>query len=233
MTAIETPHPKVVSQEEWLAERMELLADEKELTRQMDRVNAKRRRLPMVKIEKDYFFEGPEGKKSLGDLFEGRHQLIVYHFMFDPEWEDGCSGCTGYVDAIGDLSMLKERDTNFALISRAPLPKLEAYKARKGWSVPWYSSFGSDFNYDFHVTLDKNVAPPEYNYRLKPEIEGEEHGLSVFFRSDGEIFHTYSTYGRGTESLTNAYTLLDTTPYGRQEDFQDSPPGWPQKPTYG
>jgi len=141
------------------------------------------------------------------------------------------------------LSMLHDRNTSFVLISRAPLAKLEAYKALKEWKVPWYSSFGSDFNYDFHVTLDEKVAPPEYNYRNKAELEarqaeayfrkGEQHGLSVFFRFDREVFHTYSTYARGTESLTDVYSLLDTTPYGRQEDFEDSPPGWPQQPTYG
>lgn len=138
--------------------------------------------------------------------------------------------------------MLNDRDTTFLLVSRAPLPKLEAYKAKKGWRVPWFSSFGSDFNYDFHVTNDEKVAPVEYNYRDKAEMEarkalnaadGEEHGLSVFFRLDDEVFHTYSTYARGTEGLTDAYSLLDTTPYGRQQDFEDSPLGWPQKPTYG
>jgi predicted dithiol-disulfide oxidoreductase (DUF899 family) len=242
MTQTKTAIPKIVSQDEWLAERKKLLAHEKELTKHYDRVNAERRRLPMVKIQKDYLLDGPEGKRSLADLFDGRRQLIVYHFMFDPEWDKGCPGCTGYVDALGDLSMLKDRDTRFVLISRAPLAKLEAYKALKGWSVPWFSSFGSDFNYDFHVTMDEKVAPIEYNYRNKAEMEarkgpnlmeGEEHGLSVFFRVDDDLFHTYSTYARGTESLTDAYRLLDTTPYGRQEDFEDSPPGWPQKPTYG
>jgi predicted dithiol-disulfide oxidoreductase (DUF899 family) len=242
MTQTKTAIPKIVSQDEWLAERKKLLAHEKELTKHYDRVNAERRRLPMVKIQKDYLFECPEGKRSLADLFDGRRQLIVYHFMFDPEWDKGCPGCTGYVDALGDLSMLKDRDTTFVLISRAPLAKLEAYKALKGWSVPWVSSFSSDFNYDFHVTMDEKVAPIEYNYRNKAEMEarkgpnlmeGEEHGLSVFFRVDDDLFHTYSTYARGTESLTDAYRLLDTTPYGRQEDFEDSPPGWPQKPTYG
>jgi predicted dithiol-disulfide oxidoreductase (DUF899 family) len=242
MTQTKTAIPKIVSQDEWLAERKKLLAHEKELTKNYDRVNAERRRLPMVKIQKDYLFDGPEGKRSLADLFEGRRQLIVYHFMFDPQWDKGCPGCTSYVDALGDLSMLKDRDTTFVLISRAPLAKLEAYKALKGWSVPWVSSFSSDFNYDFHVTMDEKVAPIEYNYRNKAEMEarkgpnlmeGEEHGLSVFFRVDDDLFHTYSTYARGTESLTDAYRLLDTTPYGRQEDFEDSPPGWPQKPTYG
>jgi predicted dithiol-disulfide oxidoreductase (DUF899 family) len=196
----------------------------------------------MVKLEKDYVFEGPEGKRNLRELFDNRRQLIVYHFMFDPEWEDGCTGCTGYVDALGDLSMLRERDTNLVIISRAPLPKLETYKTKKGWNLPWYSSFGSDFNYDFHVTNDEKIAPIEYNYRDKEELEaakvvnateGEEHGLSVFFRLGDDVFHTYSTYGRGTESLTDAYSLLDATPYGRQEDFENSPRGWPQKPTYG
>ena len=242
MTTSLIPHPRIVSRNQWLAERNELLAHEKELTKHYDRVNAERRRLPMVKIEKDYFFEGPNGRQTLKDLFEGRPQLIVYHFMFDPTWDKGCTGCTGLVDALGDLSLLKKRDTTFVVVSRAPLAKLDAYKAQKGWSVAWFSSFGSDFNYDFHVTLDPKVAPAEYNYRNKVEMaaavghpvlmEGEEHGLSVFFRLDDDIFHTYSAFARGTESLTDAYRLLDTTPYGRQQDFEDSPPGWPQMPTY-
>jgi predicted dithiol-disulfide oxidoreductase (DUF899 family) len=242
MTTSRIAHPKIVSRDQWLAERKKLVEHEKQLTRQRDRVNAERRKLPMVKMEKEYLFDGPEGKRSLKDLFAGRRQLIVYHFMFDPAWDKGCPGCTGYVDALGDLSMLNERDTTFVLASRAPLAKLEAYKALRGWSIPWYSSFGSDFNYDFHVTLDESVAPIEYNYRDKAAMEarkgpnlmkGEEHGLSVFFRLDDDVFHTYSVYARGTESLTDAYSLLDMTPYGRQEDFEDSPPGWPQKPTYG
>ena len=241
-TADTIAHPETVSREEWLAERKKLLEHEKELTEQGDRVNAERRRLPMVKIEKDYTFDGPKGKQSLKDLFDSRRQLIVYHFMFDPEWEKGCQGCTGYVNALGDLKMLNDRDTTFVLISRAPLAKLEAYKAEKGWSRPWFSSFGSDFNYDFHVTLDEKVAPVEYNYRDKEEllakqgpnlVQGEAHGLSVFFRKDDDVFHTYSAYARGVESVTDSYRLLDRTPYGRQEDFEDSPPGWPQKPTYG
>ncbi|MBD1870947.1 DUF899 domain-containing protein [Leptolyngbya sp. FACHB-671] len=238
----EIAHPKIVEQNEWLTARKTLLEHEKEYTRQRDRINAERRRLPMIKLEKDYTFEGSNGSVKLIDLFDGRTQLIIYHFMFAPEWEKGCMGCTGYVDALGDLSMLSDRDTTFVLVSRAPLPKLEAYKTLKGWTVPWYSSFGSDFNYDFHVTLDENIAPIEYNYRDKAELErrngsnvmqGESHGLSVFFRIGDDVFHTYSTYGRGVESLTDSYSLLDMTPYGRQEDFEDSPPGWPQQPTYG
>jgi predicted dithiol-disulfide oxidoreductase (DUF899 family) len=235
-------HPKVVGRDEWRTARKTLLEHEKELTRQRDRVNAERRRLPMVKLEKEYIFEGPNGTVKLVDLFAGQSQLIIYHFMFDPEWEKGCMSCTGYVNALGDLSMLNERDTTFVLVSRAPLPKLEAYKNLNGWTVPWYSSFGSDFNYDFHVTLDDNIAPIEYNYRDKAELEkrhgpnvmqGESLGLSVFFRLGDDVFHTYSTYARGVESLTDSYRLLDMTPYGRQEDFEDSPPGYPQKPTYG
>jgi predicted dithiol-disulfide oxidoreductase (DUF899 family) len=242
MATNEIPHPPIVSHDQWLAERKKLLAHEKELTRQYDRVNAERRRLPMVRIEKDYVFDGSNGKRRLKDLFEDRRQLVIYHFMFDPSWENGCPGCTGYANAIGDLGMLRDRDTTFAMVSRAPLAKIEAYKAKKGWSVPWYSSFGSDFNYDFHVTNDEKVAPVEYNYRNKAELEankvpnaisGEEHGLSVFFRIGDDVFHTYSAYARGTEALTDSRALLDMTPYGRQQDFEESPLGWPQKPTYG
>ena len=243
MTTNTIPHPRIASQPAWLAERKKLLAHEKDLTKHHDRVNAERRRLPMVKIEKNYVFEGPNGKPSLKDLFEGRRQLIVYHFMFDPTWDKGCTGCTGLIDALGDLSLLEKRDTTFVVVSRAPLAKLDAYKVQKGWSIAWVSSFGNEFNYDFIVTLDPKVAPAEYNYRNKAEmeaakghpvlLEGEEHGLSDFFRFDQEVFHTYSAYARGTESLTDAYRLLDTTPYGRQQDFEDSPPDWPQKPTYG
>jgi predicted dithiol-disulfide oxidoreductase (DUF899 family) len=217
MTLQEPAHPPIATSDEWQAARKTLLAHEKELTKHYDRVSAERRRLPMVKLEKTYMFDGPEGKRSLYDLFDGHRQLIVYHFMFDPAWDNGCDGCTGYVNELADLSMLPERDTQFVLISRAPLDKLLAYKARKGWDRPWYSSFDSDFNYDFQVTTDK----------------GETHGLSVFFRIDHDIFHTYSTYNRGTESLTDTYRLLDMTPYGRQEDWEDSPSGWPQHPTYG
>jgi predicted dithiol-disulfide oxidoreductase (DUF899 family) len=243
MTTTTIPHPPIVSKDEWLGERLKLLAHEKELTKEYDRVNAERRRLPMVKLDKTYWFDGPAGKRSLQELFDGRRQLIVYHFMFDPAWEKGCPGCTGFVSALGDLSLLKERDTTIVAISRAPLEKLERYKAEKGWDVAWFSSFGSDFNYDFHVTLDPKVAPQEYNFRDKEEMEkavghpvqmeGEAHGLSVFFRMDDDVFHTYSAYARGVESLTDSFRLLDVTPYGRQQDFEVSPDGWPQRPTYG
>jgi predicted dithiol-disulfide oxidoreductase (DUF899 family) len=235
-------HPPIGSREEWIAERKKLLTEEKEMTKHYDRVNAQRRRLPMVKIDKEYVFEGPKGKSSLKDLFEGRQQLIVYHFMFDPAWEKGCPGCTSFVDALGDLSLLNKADTTFAVISRAPTAELEKYKAEKGWDINWLSSFGTDFNYDYHVTMDAKDAAREYNYRNKEEteaalghavkMEGESHGLSVFFRVEDELFHTYSAFARGTESLTDAYRLLDVTPYGRQQEFENSPAGWPQKPTY-
>jgi predicted dithiol-disulfide oxidoreductase (DUF899 family) len=236
------PHPRVASREEWRAQRLQLLQHEKEVTKHRDRMVAERRRLPMVRIEKNYIFDGPDGKRSLRDLFDGKRQLIVYHFMFDPDSDKACPGCTGYIDGLGDLSMLQARDTNFVLISRAPFAKLEALKKKKGWKWPWYSSFGSDFNYDFHVTLDEKVCPVEYDYRSKAEMiardvpnptEGEEHGISVFFRLDDDVFHTYSAYARGTEGLSDSYSLLDLTPYGRQEDWEDSPAGWPQRPTYG
>jgi predicted dithiol-disulfide oxidoreductase (DUF899 family) len=236
MTETNVPHPTIASRDEWLAARKQLLAKEKELTRRLDTVNAERRRLPMVRLDKDYVFERAGAKARLLDLFEDRRQLIVYHFMFDPGWDKGCPGCTGFVDALGDLSMLRARNTTFVLVSRAPLPKLEAYKTLRGWNLPWVSSYGSPFNYDFHVTHN------ESNYRDKAELEqrthepyfmsGESHGLSIFFRVNDDVFHSYSTYARGCEGLTDAYSLLDRTPYGRQEDCEDSPPGWPQKPTY-
>ena len=234
--------PQVATQDAWLAQRKALLAKEKALTKAQDALNAERRRLPMVRVDKEYVFDGPDGKVTLAGLFDGKKQLIVYHFMFDPADAAGCPGCTGYINAIGDLSYLKERDTAFVIVSRAPLPKLQAYKAAHGWTIPWYSSFGSDFNYDYHVTLDESVAPLEYNYKDKAELEatsgvgkvnGEMPGASVFFKVGDDIFHTYSTYARGGEYLTSATTLLDITPYGRQEDFEVSPPGWPQRPTYG
>ncbi|MCG6157775.1 DUF899 domain-containing protein [Rubinisphaera margarita] len=239
-----TAHPEIVSQEQWLERRKQLLVEEKELTKHYDRVTARRRRLPMVLLEKEYSFQGAEGPVSLIDLFDGHRQLIVYHFMFDPEWDMGCSGCTMFVNALADLSMLGERDTAFVLISRAPFEKLEAYRKERDWNRRWVSSFGSDFNYDFHVTQDRTVVPLEYNFRTEAELEtradaepwfleGETHGLSVFFQLDRQVYHTYSTYGRGCESLTDSYRLLDTTPFGRQEDFEDSPTGWPQHPTYG
>lgn len=235
-------HPPIVSRAEWLEARKAHLKREKEVMKENDRLHAERRRLPMVKVDKDYRFDGPNGKVSLLDLFEGRRQLIVYHFMFDPAWEEGCAGCTGFVDEWGSIKSVNETDTTVVLISRAPLEKLEPYKAKHGWTVPWYSSFGSDFNYDYHVTLDDSVAPVEYNYITEEEMKaknepyfakGEQHGMSVFFRIGDEVYHTYSTYARGNDGMILTYGFLDMTPYGRQQDFEDSPEGFPQKPTYG
>jgi predicted dithiol-disulfide oxidoreductase (DUF899 family) len=228
--------PDVVSRDEWLAARKKLLTKEKELTRTRDALSAERRRLPMVRIDKDYAFEGPDGKASLLDLFDGRRQLIVGHFMFDPSWEDGCPSCSAGADEVSDglLEHLHARETTFVYVSRAPLAKLEAYKARKGWTFPWYSSYGSDFNYDFHVTLDESVAPIEYNYRSKAEheqtgtsyyVEGEQPieapGTSFFLRDGDEVFHTYSTYARGAEMMGGSYYFLDLTALGRQEDWEE------------
>ena len=226
-------YPRVVSRAEWLTARKELLAKEKEFTRYRDAVNAQRRRLPMVRIDKEYVFDGPGGKARLLDLFEGWRQLIVYHFMFDPSWDEGCQSCSFVTDNIGHLAHLHARDTSLVLVSRAPLAKIEPFKKRMGWTFPWYSSFGSDFNYDFHVTMDETVAPVEYNYRGKVELiqkgesfftEGESHGLSIFLCDGGDLFHTYSTYARGTDLLVGTYNYLDLTALGRQEDWEE-PPG--------
>lgn len=208
--------PKVVTRAEWLVARQELLAKEKELTRRRDALNAERRRLPMVGIEKDYVFEGSNGKASLLDLFEGRRQLIIYHFMFDPDWDEGCDGCSMMVDNMGHPAHLHARETSRVLVSRAPLAKIEPFKKRMGWTVPWFSSFGSDFNQNFGVTTD----------------EGETFGLSVFLRDRDNVYHAYFTSGRGAEYLGSNFSYLDLTPFGRQEVWEDSPEGWPQTPLY-
>lgn len=231
-------YPRVVSREEWLDARKALLAKEKELSRQRDAVNAERRRLPMLKIEKEYIFKGARGKVHLLDLFDGRRQLIVYHFMFDPSWSEGCPNCSFLVDNIGHLAHFHARDTSLGLVSRAPLSKIEPFKARMGWTFPWYSSFGSNFNYDFHVTLDEAIAPVEYNYLDKASLvqkgetyftQGESHGLSVFLRDGDNIYHTYSTYARGVDLLLSTYNYLDLTLLGRQEDWEE-PPGRSNSP---
>ncbi|KAI9768644.1 MAG: hypothetical protein M1839_004004 [Geoglossum umbratile] len=218
--------PKVVSRDEWLTARKELLAKEKEVTRARDALSAERRKLPMVEINKTYVFEGPAGKVSLPDLFDKHSQLVIYHFMFDPADDQGCSACSLFGDDVSPLVHLRSRDTNFAAVSRAPIAKIEAFKARMGWDFPWYSSFGSDFNYDFHVTQDEAVAPVEYNFKDKATLEkeghsydvtGEHHGMSVFFRDGERVYHTYSAYARGTEHFLFTYNLLDLTPLGRQD----------------
>ena len=226
--------PDVVTQEQWRRARVELLAEEKAMTRARDALNTKRRELPMVRVEKDYVFEGPDGKAMLLDLFDGRRQLILQHFMFDPSWDDGCPSCSAGVEEISDglLDHLHTRDTTYAAVSRAPIAKIEDYKSRKGWTFAWYSSYGSDFNYDFHVTLDATVAPVEYNFRTWEELQAmgmdwmgegssEQPGYSVFLRDGDAVFHTYSMYARAAETLGGSYYFLDITPLGRQEDWEE------------
>jgi predicted dithiol-disulfide oxidoreductase (DUF899 family) len=226
--------PQVVTRDQWLAARRELLAKEKELTRALDRLNADRRRLPMVRVEKDYRFTGPQGELGLPDLFDGRHQLVLQHFMFDPSWDQGCAGCTAMADDLseGARAHLASRDTAFAAVSRAPYPKLATYRQTRGWTFPWYSSYGSDFNYDFHVSLDPTLRPNQYNFRSANELAaagqawlsdyvGEQPGISTFLREGNEIFHTYATYGRGIEVMMHAYRLLDITALGRHEQWEE------------
>ena len=219
-TQSHTRLPNVVSQAEWLAASKQVLAKQKQLTREHDQLAAERRRMPMVKIDKPYVFDGPAGTVSLLDLFEGRRQLIVYHFMFAPGvggWPTaGCPGCSLVVDQIAHLAHLHARDTSFTLVSRAPRSRIQSYQKRMGWTIPWYSSSESDFNDDFGVTTPK----------------GETFGLSVFLRDGDNVYRTYFTNGRGVEALGSVWTLLDLTPYGRQEEWEDTPEGRPQTPPY-
>ena len=205
--------PRVATLEEWQAEIDALRRKEKELTRAHDAVNALRRRLPMVRVAKSYEFEGKDGKVSLLDLFSGRRQLIVYHFMFGPDAEVGCPGCSWVTDAMSHPAHLHARDTSLVLISRAPIEKLLAFRARMQWDLPWYSSLHSDFNYDFNATNG----------------EGENHVTSVFLRDGDDIYRTYYTDQRGVEYLGSHWTYLDLTPFGRQEPWEDSPAGWPKQ----
>jgi predicted dithiol-disulfide oxidoreductase (DUF899 family) len=240
MTATDINYPRAVSRAEWLKARLALLAQEKELTQARDRLNTARRELPMVRIDRGYKFDSPDGPKSLLDLFAGREQLIVYHFMW--LWEKGqpldepCKGCSGFADQIarGHLTTLHRARTSFALVSRAPLSKITPFKRRMGWNLPWFSSTGTTFNHDFGVTLDSSVAPLVYNYRTKEEhiragtgyyFESEEpfdlHGLSCFLRKGDEVYHTYSSYGRGVEDVIGSIRLLDQTALGRQEAWEE------------
>ena len=222
--------PDVVSQDEWRAQRVALLEREKQLTRERDALNADRRRMGMVEVTTPYTFTGPQGEVPLLDLFEGRRQLIVGHFMFDPGWDEGCPSCTAGADEVapGLLEHLHTRDTTLAYVSRAPLEQLERYSRSRGWTFPWYSSFGSSFNYDFHVTIDEAVAPAEYNFRSRAEHEahggaladGEYPGTSFFLRDGDRVFHTNSTYARGAEMTGGSYYFLDLTALGRQEDWE-------------
>jgi predicted dithiol-disulfide oxidoreductase (DUF899 family) len=227
--------PRIATSEEWLTARKALLEEEKALTRQRDALNTRRRELPMVEIVKDYVFDGPSGRARLIDLFDERAQLIIYHFMFDPDWDDGCPSCTAGTDELspGFFEHLHTRDTSYAMVSRAPLAKLERWKAKRGWDIPWYSSFGTDFNIDFGVTIDESASPGAYNYRTKAEFEAmgsdffeydqpfEMPGRSCFLKVDGRVFHTYSQYARGLESTGGSYYFLDLTALGRQEEWEE------------
>ncbi len=212
--------PKIVSPAEWRAARDQLLAKEKAATHARDALAAERRRQPMENIDKSYVFEGPDGKAALLDLFDGRRQLILYHFMFAPGvdgWpEAGCPGCSMFIDQVGHLAHLHARDTSFVIVSRAPLANIERYRDRMGWDIPWFSSADTDFNVDFGLSTP----------------QGETFGLSVFLRDGSKIYRTYFTAGRGVEALGPVWTLLDLTPLGRQEDWEDSPEGYPKTPRY-
>jgi predicted dithiol-disulfide oxidoreductase (DUF899 family) len=223
-------HPRIVSEAEWLVARKDLLTREKEFTRLCDALSQHRRELPWVKINKEYVFDGPKGKETLADLFDGCSQLIVYHFMFGPDWEEGCKSCSYVADHFNGANWhLPQRDVTLVAISRAPLSKLEAYKKRMGWRFKWLSSHGNDFNFDYHVSFTKEDAEKNkvyYNYRTGEFISDELPGLSVFYKNeDGDIFHTYSTYARGLDILMGTYNFLDLVPKGRDEN-PDSPMDW-------
>ena len=219
---VSTVNRPVVSREQWVAERKALLAREKELTRLSDQIARERRALPWVLIDKNYVFDAPEGRRKLADLFDGRHQLLVQHFMLAPGWEQGCKSCSYMADHNDGANVhLAQRDVTLVAISRAPLAEIERFRKRMGWQFPWVSSHGTAFNQDFHVSFtadERTSGKADYNFGSKPPGE-EMPGVSVFWKDDaGEVFHTYSTYGRGVEVMMHAYNLLDLTPKGRDED---------------
>src|SRR5436305_8755089 len=221
---------EIVSEAEWLVARKDLLTREKEFSRRRDALNAARRELPMVKVEKEYLFNGPDGKETLADLFEGRSQLIVYHFMFGPGWEEGCKSCSYLADHFDGANWhLPHRDVTLVVVSRAPLSEFAPYKKRMGWQFKWVSSHGSDFNFDYHVSImqdEQAKGKMYYNYNTQDLMSDELPGLSVFYKDEnGNVFHTYSTYARGLDSLVGAYNFLDLTPKGRNEN-PDSTMDW-------
>jgi predicted dithiol-disulfide oxidoreductase (DUF899 family) len=223
MSAIQTEHPKIVSRDEWITARKDLLSREKDFTRQRDSLSAQRRKLPWVRVEKEYVFDAPGGKTTLADLFGGKSQLIVYHFMFGPDWKEGCKSCSLMADHFDNSVVhLAHRDTKLLAVSRAPLPAIEEFKKRMGWRFEWVSSYGNDFNHDFHVSFTKDEMAKGkvyYNYGMIAFPSDEAPGASVFFKDESEaIFHTYSTYGRGLDILIGAYNYLDLTPKGRDEE---------------
>lgn len=210
--------PTIVSSDEWYRARKDLLIKEKEFCQKRDAIVEARQKLPIVKIEKNYQFNDSKGSGSLLDLFGKHQQLIVYHFMFDPEWEVGCKHCSHCADSFQGLEVhLGARNTALAVISRAPSSKIEPFKKRMGWDFPWYSSFDSDFNYDFHVTIDEDAGSTMYNYEKREDFKGEESGVSAFFRDVDTVYHTYSSYARGLDLLLGTYNFLDLTVLGRQE----------------
>jgi predicted dithiol-disulfide oxidoreductase (DUF899 family) len=220
---MELQHPKVVSPAEWLAARKEHMAQEKEFTRLRDKLSRERRELPWEKVEKQYVFEGPNGKETLADLFGKHSQLIVYHFMFGPGWKEGCPSCSYLADHYDGAAIhLANRDVTLAVVSRATLAEIETFKKRMGWQFKWVSSFGSDFNYDYHVSFTKDEKANGkvlYNYELGEFPSEEAPGASVFYKDEaGEIFHTYSSYARGLDILVGTYNFLDLAPKGRDED---------------
>ncbi|MFQ6327510.1 DUF899 domain-containing protein [Nocardia sp. CWNU-33] len=225
--------PTVVSRDEWLTARMQLLAEEREQTHRQDALAARRRELPMVAIDKKYEFEGPKGKVGLAELFDGQRQLIVYHMMWRWDLDAGCPSCALLLDNVGHTEHLEYNDTRFVAVSRGPWDTLNRYRDRMGWTFPMYSSFDSDFNYDFHVTQDESIAPVEYNYASKAEMqakgltwqaEGEQPGTSIFWRDDDNaVFHTYSSYARGGDILIGTNNYLDLTPLGRQKHVAEFP----------
>jgi predicted dithiol-disulfide oxidoreductase (DUF899 family) len=216
-------HHPVVSQDEWLAARKALLAREKEFTRARDALSAERRAMPWVKVEKNYAFDTPQGRRSLADLFAGKSQLVIYHFMLGPGWIQGCPSCSYLADHFDGMTIhLAQRDVTFMAVSRAPLSEIEAYKKRMAWRFPWVSSFGGDFNRDFAVSFSKEDAAAKslsYNYETVPVHAEELPGLSTFYKNErGEVFHTYSTYARGLDILVGTYNVLDMAPKGRDEN---------------
>ncbi len=228
MKAIDVRH-KVVSSEAWLEARKAHLAKEKEFTRLRDELSRQRRELPWVKVEKNYVFDGPKGKETLAALFDGRSQLIVYHFMFGPDWEAGCPSCSFWADNFNGIVVhLNQRDVTFLAVSRAPFSKLDAYRKRMGWSFKWVSSYGNDFNYDFHVSFTKDEEAKGkvyYNYKVQDFESDELPGASVFSKDpSGKVFHTYSTYRRGLDMVNVAYHYLDLVPKGRDEAGQKPHP---------
>src|SRR5438445_1443920 len=222
----------VVSHADWLAARKQFLIKEKEFTHLRDELSRQRRELPWEKVEKNYVFEGPRGQVTLADLFGGRSQLVVYHFMFGPGWKEGCPSCSFIADQFDSIAPhMAQRDTRLVAVSRATSPEIEAFKKRMGWKFPWVSSFGNDFNYDYHVSFsEEDIASGKaiYNYETSSFPSEEGPGASVFYRQDGdvEIFHTYSTYGRGLDMMLNAYNFIDLTPKGRDEDSFPYPMAW-------